>query len=1015
MRQGTLLLRDAIIAQSTPLFETAKSYSVAVVTSVEKDSVGGTIAARVTINGTGEDTVPMRGVSGTEAGDTILISSSTNDPAGPKRYERHIQSANPAPQIETNGSLPDPQFATVPWTSDLITSPGSILANGVVYFNAVEDRWFPEGYTASFKVGAGEWRESGFAPHLGGAQQITLASDFPPDASITVRLRGHYARNANVSVGLDTRVFVTATDNITPGICTGITVDLTIPGAIKITPAGTFDVNHFDHFRYFIATSSGGAGLVTLDGPTGFVWAGAAGNYYVAVAPISHSDVVGTRFPSVAGTYSGPYAITVATPALDTTPPNVWTAPTLSQSTENPPTGGEIHYVTVTLPAYTYPSPNDYDYTLVTFSGTGFAGQERIQYPGTTVTKSVPPVGTISVTLIGVDKLGNPSAASPAATISVVPTGVPAAAPDVTTASGSEAIIVRWTAVARALRFQVWRATSAGGAGAAVIADIDGYLWPDLFSGNGAVGTVYYYKVQAYNIQGSGTISPNWIAGTVGAVDGRNLVALTVTAAALEANLVLASTIRTPNVGYGTIGMYGGLDSMIRAYDNSSVLLMALNGTGMAFYRDGVNPRSYFTGSGIDVYRSTGSSVVSSTFRGDGIRIWNSSGAAARVQLLDSGTYIRNDANTHAIDIFDNGTSGLKFQVTAAAVTGMLLDTTTKLITHALTAAVGWKVIYELNSVVNYFTFQANSTSQLGITPNTTGMTVNFGSAGLLADNLQLQSALGFRTTFANFRHRHASTLGNAAGQQAFFERKEIPVSAGVNVLGFEVTAFRGPNGGASTWWESRIRLQTDIDGFSAAGGYLDLGFRDFNPYWGLGDYTSGVTLYHDRSGVMTGGGIVNVSTVDILTHRNTAVGVLFLGNQSGGYRYLSYDGTYYNLASANLYVNGVLVPSGRVLKEDIADAPKDAGRWRNLRARTFKRKTNQTQDTELGFIAEEVREHFPEVVLDITVGDTHLDQGIQTSGINTMPLIAALLRGVQEFADGVEQRLTKLEATDRR
>lgn len=45
----------------------------------------------------------------------------------------------------------------------------------------------------------------------------------------------------------------------------------------------------------------------------------------------------------------------------------------------------------------------------------------------------------------------------------------------------------------------------------------------------------------------------------------------------------------------------------------------------------------------------------------------------------------------------------------------------------------------------------------------------------------------------------------------------------------------------------------------------------------------------------------------DITTHRDTAAGVIYLGNQSGGSRYLYYDTSNYNMPGANLYINSSL------------------------------------------------------------------------------------------------------------
>lgn len=838
--KGALLLRNAILTHTDSRYENAKKYAAMVVTGLETNSTGGVVAARGTINGSGEDTVATLGASSAAVGDILLISYT--DPTGPKTYVRHIDSPNPVPQIITNGSLPDPQFDTVPFTSDLSTNPGSILSNGVVHFLAVEDRWFPEGYTASFRIVGQDWRESGFAPHLGGAQQITLASDFPPGTSLEVRLRGHYAGFSNLSVGLDTRTFVTATDNITPGSCTGITVDLTIPGALKITPIATTDPDHFDHFRYYIATSSGGAGLVTLDGPTGFVYASTPGNRYIAVAPISKSGVVGTRYPAVAGTYDGPYAIVIATPALDTTPPPQWAAPTLAQSTNDSANGGEEHWLTITLntnanyasttnPAASVP---DYNYSLITLSGTGYAGQQQIVPANNSLRMLVEPVGIISVTVIGVDKLGNKGTASTAATITVTPTGVPGNAPNVTTNSSSEAIIIHWTAATGALRYNLWRATSAAGAGAAIIAPgIDGNLWPDLFTGNGAAGTIYYYKVEGFNLKGTGAISSTWIAGTVGAIDGRNLAALTVTAASLEANLVLASVIRTPDIGFGYVGMIASSgQSRFIAVDHSGVLQMQLIGTGLSFYRDGTNKRMDYASTGITWYQDTGSNVVRATMLGDGLRIYQDNGSTTRISLLNTGLFLWDSAAAQGAALYEvSGKIIFAMPYFVVDQTRAWIDMTH--LTGGLQMAFGSGLAYLVPDSSTQFRFDIGS-----------GNLLTFANASTLHHQIIVGAIPTFYFTYP-YTQRTATTLANTNGAEAPIAHWETIVDSGGDVLNFRLRAVRGP-GTVTTWQDSRIRFETGIDTTNVIGGYIEMGFRNATPFWALGNATAGSQIFWD-------------------------------------------------------------------------------------------------------------------------------------------------------------------------
>jgi hypothetical protein len=116
--------------------------------------------------------------------------------------------------------------------------------------------------------------------------------------------------------------------------------------------------------------------------------------------------------------------------------------------------------------------------------------------------------------------------------------------------------------------------------------------------------------------------------------------------------------------------------------------------------------------------------------------------------------------------------------------------------------------------------------------------------------SLIVRGDIGLRVgNFANaYRQRITSTLADAAGSQVFLQRFEFATSS--NTFGYEITGTRGPAGGSGAWYDSRIRMQTDIDAFGAAGGYFDLGFRGSAAFWGLGDYSNGITIFWDQPNV---------------------------------------------------------------------------------------------------------------------------------------------------------------------
>lgn len=73
--------------------------------------------------------------------------------------------------------------------------------------------------------------------------------------------------------------------------------------------------------------------------------------------------------------------------------------------------------------------------------------------------------------------------------------------------------------------------------------------------------------------------------------------------------------------------------------------------------------------------------------------------------------------------------------------------------------------------------------------------------------------------------------------------------------------------------------------------------------------YSSGSTSDTAANNLMMRDVNGNCYLRDIYAHRLDTTGVIFLGNQTGGSRYLYYNGTYYTMPGADLYVNGVRVP----------------------------------------------------------------------------------------------------------
>lgn len=630
---GLDILRAAVVGALDDNYQGKQAQAVVTVTSVQRNGAGGVETVTGTIDGAGAFTVPMKGREA-GVGDQLLVAYPKGSPVGAElAYLRHSSSDNPAAGLlQIDPDLPPPTFAPTWHSTALVATPGSITARATIYLVAVEERFRPSGYVVSFRVdaglGYGEWGDLR-VPHLGGTQECALGSDFAPGASIDVKLRAEYNWAASASVASETRTFTAALDNATPGNATGLAVGTGTPGTLILQATGSVDATIFAGWRYEIATSSGGAGLQT-SAPLPGEWTPqglAAGNYYVAVRPVSKSGTLGGRFPGSG--FAGPYAVTGAF-APDTTPPPTWAAPTLSIVRNQPATGGETAVLTVTLPGgYSYPA--DYQQTIVRFANGALYFERTLRQGLTSLTETVP-FGTTSVTLQGEDTSGNRGTASPAATATLTATGVPGAAPTVTTATVALAIVAQWTAVTSALAYEVQRATSGAGAGAVTIATTDTRQWVDTLTTPTIIQPTYWYRVRAVNLQGSGPYS-GWVSGTAGLVDAQNLrlnsvtanqmaansiaansiQAGAVTASKMEADMITSTVIRTGGSGIDRMELHGQIGG-----DTNANSLIAVNAAGQVTMK--------LTGTGLDFRNAAGTAALSSGIDGGGVGYLQSAG-----------------------------------------------------------------------------------------------------------------------------------------------------------------------------------------------------------------------------------------------------------------------------------------------------------------------------------------------------------------------------------------------------
>lgn len=619
MTGGRHALWQQLKAVNDRRYEGVAASAALVVAKIERNSAGAAELARGTIDGAGDFTVPLRGAEASP-GDHLLVRYKAGSPASAElEYVRHIQSDQAGAGIlAVNADLPAPAFATVPFETAITATPGSITARLTVHFLAVEEKYRPSGYTVSYRVTGGQWSDVP-VPHLGGEQLCVLPVSFAPGASVDVKLRARYNWASAESVPSETRTTTVAADTASPGDATGLLADTSVLGALVLLGQGTTDNALWAAWQYEIATDSAGGGLTTVQAPGQYLYQlSGGGTRYAAVRPVSKSGTLGGRYP--ASGFAGPYTI-VAGQAPDTTPPPVFGAPTLAGRTVQLADGSVRAFLKVTLPAYAFPS--DYDHTVIrVYDGTTY--QFWTLDGVATEVEQQSAFGVLTVDLQGVDKAGNRQAGFGAsATVTITAPGLPGPAGDVTTSSVSLGVKLAFTRPADADWVRVWRATDNTGTGAAVIADRhDGTTYIDSLYGVAIASAVYYYKIEGVNAGGLGAVSPNWVAGTVGAYDGSNLAVNSIDANKLAATLVLTQFLRTATAGtrWEIEGHTGGANQdQVRMYElvgASDILRVLLQGTGITVKGDS---------GGNDIVMSRRSDGSGSLKAGSGLEITNSS------------------------------------------------------------------------------------------------------------------------------------------------------------------------------------------------------------------------------------------------------------------------------------------------------------------------------------------------------------------------------------------------------
>ncbi len=838
LRDEARALLGELAANHRQDFAPRPSQQVIRITGEKTTNAGGQETYQGLIDGEAIVTVTGGGVA-LGVGDIIMGQRTDGSPLGAEyAYVRILASDNPAAgYMRVDANIPYPEFDSPASASLLIVSGGSITASLTIKLVPISETYRPSRYVVSWRLtGTTEWRDE-HVPHIVGATSLPcqLSVALMPGQSVDVKLRAEVNYAQLSSPEGPTQNYVAVTDSNSPAALTSFSVSSDSPGQLVITPLAVIDSDYFLDWEYSFATSATGTGHyeVTARGP--YVYVGTPGqNIYIAVRARARNFSYGNRLPSSPTAWAGPYTYEAAE-QLDQTAPPTWNQPTLVATNVQSDIGGERPQLQVTFPVYSYPA--DYDHTIVRLVNGSSYDEWVIPYRGVAHDPIIRPLtgyGTWHVTLQGQDRAGNRSTASTDLTTAISPSGVAAAAGDATTSSVSLGVKVAFTKPANATIVKIWRATSVGGAGAAVIGQTDSDYFLDLLAGVGIALSQYWYKVQGTNLAGDGTISPTWVPGTVGAYDGSNVAVGTMEANVLKAATTLTSLLRTATSGTrweieGHTG--GGLQDQIRAYEaitGVDKLRVLITGAGLFIYNDSAAQEG-------KLYRdSTGhahfSLGVNPTYGIPAIDIAWDNGLSKFISSLDierAQQVYKSGATSLYVDSAVVGTNTqASVQFSANSPSGEPIAVYKHLTDAGL--------LYLLPAGIGVYVGATNYT--FGISG--TGWTA---SAPVHAPELHAGGAPSYVAAWPA-TVRQASSLGYTAANSQPLAAWQYPTG---NMATLRLSAFRGATVGTSDWQEARFRLLADIDNLSANGGGLDLGFKAYAPFFSL--HTGGTArLYWD-------------------------------------------------------------------------------------------------------------------------------------------------------------------------
>lgn len=822
-------------------FAVALSNAPVRVVSVDRDSTGRAIVARGTIGGQGDFPVEMGGRNA-EVGETILAGYPVDAPAGSVgRYLGHLQSDYADPGGARVIAGPPPAFGTTGpngwWGSTPNTQAGASFVTVTIYFTPIEAKWNPSGYMVSFRpAGQAGWTDLR-VPLQSPVGTVNLPFPLAPGTTVDVKLRTEFSWAYGNSPESATQTLTTPVSTASPGSISALAVQNVSPGHFTLRP--TLATNSlFKSVQYLIATDGAGSGLqtFTIDGgnPLEF-FTTAGGNFYYAAQPISIYGVAGSRFPSSG--FLGPVAVPAAPVALDTTAPPTWTAPTLAMRGSVLPNGSTVAFLKVTFPAYAFPS--DYDYTVVRlYNGTTY-DEWVVKYTGVApdpIERSVD-FGSYSVTLRGVDKTGNMSLLGPAGTVALAKTGIPGVAAAPTISQVGLALKIDFVMPTGSNTVVIQRATNAAMTTGLRQWETVGTYDLDLFTDTSVPLATYYYRIWGRNLSGDGTPS-TVVSGTVqpltgsflgaATVQGDRIVAGTIDAARLNANLTITSILKTAVSGarWEIEGATGGANANgIRLYGDDGVVSLSLA-------RD-VNGRGRFTAGKGNVYITDAEIYMN-------INSANIRWRAATQEIVVSGS---NFLGNESIRFYNSQTNPyIMYMAYGGDGRAMALMPYGLSLYHP-----GYNLASLEFLASNLYLYAASLVVALDITANR-----NMGVAGTIVAGSTIRGAGGVLAGTGGlgnyapngFTGYDGSNLGNNTGDRGYKILGGSGVVGATNQRYLNLQLYRfQPSGG---WYGSVWRLYGSVDQDEYYSGFLDIGATNGgNPYWGLGiSMTAAAQIY---------------------------------------------------------------------------------------------------------------------------------------------------------------------------